>query len=555
MLIWTDRRPAPEWLRAQRTATITFADLRERFGSPARAVGIHRATLVSPAQPLLDRVAGLPIAAVVDVRLDTLADVRDLLGYALEPAWRAGCRLVVHADRTLAGLDPAKYVDDWFEHAWTLGRARHLAELMATADGPLADAGRPAPVGSLDPEQLAAVAAHDGVVQVIAPAGSGKTTVLVERVRELLRRGAAPDRILCMTFNRDAAAELRGRLAAAGVYSVDARTFHSTGRRILEEEGLLRGEPRSLSLGQWRRLSARAMKDVGQDGRWIEPPDAQALVASLKLGRLLTAAQCRRMAAPDPESQTLARLYELYEEQMLDDGCHDFDDQIFGSVRALRSGAPLRARWQARFDRVLVDEYQDIEPAQELLVQILAAPQDSVFAVGDEDQVLYGWRRASVGRMVALDQVYPGLRRVALETNYRCPVEVVDRSAQLIARNELRFPKVIRPAPGRVSGAPSPASTRRCRPQPYGRRASSARARGARSSSSLGRPGSCDSSPRHVSRPASESAPRRQCSRPGGRRRRSRPISGWRPTRAAPLRRMCSRSCATLRAACGPGRN
>jgi DNA helicase-2/ATP-dependent DNA helicase PcrA len=372
----------------------------------------------------------------------------------MEPAWRCECQLLVHSDRTLAELDTQAFVDEWFEHAWTLERARHLARTMLAAEAAPRDNGRPVPARPLDPEQLAAVAAHDGVVQVIAPAGSGKTTVLVERVRELLRRGTVPNRILCMTFNNAAAAELRSRLTSVDVHSVEARTFHSTGRWILKEEGMLRGEPRSLSLGEWRRLSALAMKQVG-DGTWIDPPEARALVSSLKLGRLLTATEWRRVAPADPESQTLTRLYELYELQLSEKRAHDFDDQIFLAVRALRSSAEMRARWQARFDRVLVDEYQDIEPAQELLVEILAAPQDSLFTVGDEDQVLYGWRRASAGRIVQLDQTYPGLERIALATNYRCPVEVVLRSAQLISRNDLRFPKTIHAAPARP---PAPAS-------------------------------------------------------------------------------------------------
>src|SRR3954451_24611023 len=111
----------------------------------------------------------------------------------------------------------------------------------------------------------------------------------------------------------------------------------------------------------------------------------------------------------------------------------------------------MRRRWQSRFNRVIVDEHKDMELAQEMLVQMLAAPQDSLFVVGDEDQVLYGWRRASALRIVGLDQVYPGLERVALATNYRCPPTVVERSAQLIGENRIRFPKEIKAAPGRIA--------------------------------------------------------------------------------------------------------
>ena len=128
-------------------------------------------------------------------------------------------------------------------------------------------------------------------------------------------------------------------------------------------------------------------------------------------------------------------------------------------------------KWQGEFSAVLVDEFQDIEPAQELLIQMLAAPEDLLFCVGDEDQCLYAWRRASVERVIELDQLYPGLERRALARNYRSPVKVVDSSRGLISRNGRRFPKQIEPReaePGRSSW-PSPrprgAGCPRCTPR------------------------------------------------------------------------------------------
>jgi len=353
----------------------------------------------------------------------------------------------VHADRTLGDLRAESVVEDPYGHAFTL--ALRLTEIMAAARGPLPPRAPPTPSRPLDPEQTAAVAAGDGVVQIIAPAGSGKTTVLVERVRELLARGAPAPAILCATFNRAAAAEMKERLARAGVTGVQARTFHSIGRMILKDERLLPGETRGLSLAQWRRLSALTSRSTGT---WIEPADAREAISDIKLAHLMTAQEWEghvRQSDGDAETRAAAALYTLYEQQMRSDGVHDFDDQIMLAVRALRCDGQLRRRWQQRFTRVLVDEYQDIEPAQELLVQILAAPEDSLFCVGDEDQTLYGWRRASVTRIVGLDQIYPGLQRVALATNYRCPPAVVAASAQLISHNTLRFPKTIVAAPGK----------------------------------------------------------------------------------------------------------
>src|SRR4051794_26499179 len=150
--------------------------------------------------------------------------------------------------------------------------------------------GPPHPSRALDVEQLRAVGAHDGVVQVIAPAGSGKTTVLVERVRELLRRGARPDRILCTTFNAAAATELRERLEHAGITSVEARTFHSIGLRIVTSERLTRGTTRRFTQGQWRRLCAQARRETGE---WVEAADAREAISDIKLGELRTAREWR----------------------------------------------------------------------------------------------------------------------------------------------------------------------------------------------------------------------------------------------------------------------
>ncbi len=447
MLTWITELPDRRWLRDQAFAVIEFNELRARHIEPSR-LGPVRNTLASPVQDLLDKYRQHSRVAVLNVELADLQDVTDLLGYVLEPAHRVGCRLIVHANRRVDEFDPAALVDERFGYAWTYERTQYLIQAMeALLEGPV-NAGEPRPSRVLDPEQEAAVGAHDGVVQVIAPAGSGKTTVLIERVRELLRRGNRPERILCLTFNASARAELQDRLSAAGVDSVEVRTFHSTGLWILRTEGLIRGQPKGLSLAQWRRLALSARNGT-DTGVWIEPSDARAAVSEFKLGRLSTAAEWRRQASPDPKSQTLATLYGLYEQQLETDRAHDFDDHILLSVRALGSDPDLRCRWQDRFDHVLVDEYQDIEPAQEVLVQALAAPQDSLFVVGDEDQVLYGWRRASALRIVGLDQVYPGLERVAMVTNYRCPPEVVERSAQLIAVNRVRFPKTFHSAPGR----------------------------------------------------------------------------------------------------------
>ncbi len=423
----------------------SYSSLHARYIRPARATDPQRRTLESPARHLLQWLAAQPGVAVTGVAVspESLADV---YGYLAEPAYRLGVPLMIVADRALEDLDELEAAEPQVGYAWSLQRLRYLcARDSAPRRWPAAST-----TVRLDDSQRAAVSAHDGVVQIIAPAGSGKTTVLIARAAELVARGVPAPRILCTTFNKDAQLELQARLLDAGLPDVRAHTFHSLGFRILGEcDGLRSGDIRSLSLGQWRRLCAVASK-ASSENEWIEPPLARAMVSETKLRLLMTPQEYRQHAPADATSQTIATIYGLYEEERANQNINDFDDLIFLSLRRLQRDAQLRGRWQRRYDHVLVDEYQDIDPAQETLVQILAAPQDGLFAVGDEDQTLYAWRSASVERIVGLDGLYPGLQRVALDHNYRCPPEVVQRSRQVIEHNRSRFPKPILPADARA---------------------------------------------------------------------------------------------------------
>ena len=439
-LTWTDSADGGELARSG-FEVVQFAAVRREFLTTTRRSARRRDGIENPSAPWLARVASAERLAVLGVRLADRDDLAALYGYLLEPALRARTRLLVQSDQRLSRLVAERFVEPGFEYAHTYRRAMDAARrLVRDADG-----GAPAPArpqGRLDAEQRRAVEAHDGVVQVIAPAGSGKTTVLVERARELLRRGHPAAGILCTTFNRDARDELTRRLRDAGVGSVRARTFHGIGWMLLREERLAR--PRGVagehSLGQWTRLCAIAGRE---HETWIEPADARAAISAIKLGRLATAREYRRRPGDAENGPAIARVYELYERGLVEQQVNDYDDLVFWAVRALREDDALRARWQARFRWILVDEYQDIEPAQELLVRILAAPEDGLFCVGDEDQTLYGWRRASVRRILDLDAAYPGLARVSLAHNYRCPPRVVAASRALIEHNRVRFPKPI----------------------------------------------------------------------------------------------------------------
>lgn len=457
VLHWTTAAPAAHVLGSRGYRVLPWNRLLSQVAKVRRPVAV-RSSLKNPAAGVLAPYARHDAVAVLGVPCATVADLRLLYGYVLEPAFRAGCRLLIAADRDLEELDPADFIDPEWRCPWTLERLLHLAARYAepatvTVPAPVTRRrrlidrllrrgdDRPRPVPRLDAEQNAVVAAGDGVVQVIAPAGSGKTTVLVERVGELCRRGTPPERILCSTFNRDACNEMHERLAKVGLAEVRVSSFHGLGLAILKQEGRLRERLGPVDEAVWIETAAEAAAAEPGCGNF-DAAAAREAVAAFKLAGMIRPDQAwRRAIDAGPRARVEARAYGLYERYLRRSGALDLDDLIFGSVTLLQQDASVRRKWQDRFERVLVDEYQDIEPAQALLIGLLAAPHDSLFCVGDEDQCIYSWRRASVQRVIDLDQVYPGLERHSLVRNYRCGRAITHASRRLIGHNRIRFRK------------------------------------------------------------------------------------------------------------------
>ncbi len=302
----------------------------------------------------------------------------------------------------------------------------------------------------LAPDQREAATAPPGPVLCVAPAGSGKTTTLVARIAWLVASGADPAEITAVTFNKRAAGEMASRVDAAleplglAPGSVRVKTFHALGREILADGGVS-VEP----------LLAReaVLRDMWPD---ITPGAVRHLddaFSRLKLDIGVTAAE----VGEDPEPGPVARAFLAYERALADAGGLDFDDLVARSLRLLEARPRLLARWRERCHDLLVDETQDVDRSQLRLALLIAAPANRIFLVGDDDQTIYGWRLADVRRVLALAESLPGLRRIDLTVNYRCPPAVVDRALRLVERNEERFVKTIRPGPiaaGRLILAP-----------------------------------------------------------------------------------------------------
>jgi DNA helicase-2/ATP-dependent DNA helicase PcrA len=240
-------------------------------------------------------------------------------------------------------------------------------------------------LASLDTEQRAAATLPDGPAQIIAPAGSGKTTTLIARLGVLLGRGVAADRIGVVTFNRDAATELTARIArrlapeVPGAAAIEVRTLHAMARQVLLDAGCpVRLTPDRLPLLRTARRRALAELPVVADGNDPppEPPDPAALDTIVSAWKV-------EGRPPPPAATSAVRAFTAFMEAS---GLIDFDDLVVGAVAALEADPQLRGRWQARFSHLCVDEFQDVDAAQLRLVRILAAPEDNLFVVGDDDQ-------------------------------------------------------------------------------------------------------------------------------------------------------------------------
>ena len=308
-------------------------------------------------------------------------------------------------------------------------------------------------LAKLAPDQRAAATAEDGPVLCVAPAGSGKTTTLVARVAWLVDRGVPASSIAVVAFNKRAAEELVARLdAALAPLGVDAgavrvRTFHALGREILREAGV--------------DVSALADRDVVLRALFPEMPAADRGRLDLAFSRLKLDLRVRvDDVAADEAAGPVARAWVAYERALRDDGALDFDDLVLRALHVLDVDEHALATWRQRCAQLLVDEAQDLDRSQLDLALRLAAPANRVFLVGDDDQTVYSWRLADVRRVLSLATALPGLRRVDLETNYRCPPPVVARAVRLVEHNRERFAKRIVAGPrnaGRLVLAPDAA--------------------------------------------------------------------------------------------------
>ena len=298
----------------------------------------------------------------------------------------------------------------------------------------------------LNDPQRTAVRYLDGPLLVLAGAGSGKTRVITAKIAHLIEQGADPAGIAAITFTNKAAREMRERSGAAQRRRETAPaapticTFHALGLKILRRE--------AAAMQLTPRFSILDPADV-------EPIVAELLAttdrARVRAAQWQISAWKNALVAP-PEAlarasteaeRAAARVYARYRAALSAYQAVDFDDLIALPVAALECDAGAAEHWQKRLQYLLIDEYQDTNPAQYRLLRLLTGARAAFTAVGDDDQAIYGWRGATVANLERLPRDYPSLKVIKLEQNYRSSIRILRSANALIGHNTKLFDKAL----------------------------------------------------------------------------------------------------------------
>ena len=308
-----------------------------------------------------------------------------------------------------------------------------------------------------------------GPLLVLAGPGSGKTFVITHRVQYLMdETGISPEKILVLTFTREAALSMKERYLNmnSDVKQIDVSqnvkqnsvsrnvkqtnvsrtvnfgTFHSIFYQILKQSTDLQ-EQRILSDAEKKRFLQPVLEKMLPELSYLERNNLwMELLPAISFFKNAGKVQSVMQRVPLQAKERFQEIYEAYERERRSAGKLDFDDMLTDCKSLLLSDASIRKYWQDRFDHILIDEFQDINPAQYEVMKLLVSPQKNIFAVGDDDQSIYGFRGADPSCMKRFEQEFHA-KKVVLNINYRSNEEIVSAASRLISHNKHRFEKII----------------------------------------------------------------------------------------------------------------
>ena len=298
----------------------------------------------------------------------------------------------------------------------------------------------------LDQSQTKAIRHYRGPAMILAGPGSGKTTVITRRVEYLIRqRKIDPSAILVITFSRAAAAEMRQRfekLMGGKRTAVTFGTFHAVYFHILKAaygytaENIAKEEQRTQFV---REFIHRLRLEYEDEGEFV-----QNLLGEISLIKNMSLDLEHYYSANCPE-EVFRRIFHAYQEYLYQNRLLDFDDMLVYTKELLEKRPDILSVWQKKFRYILIDEFQDINQIQYDIIRMLAAPENHLFIVGDDDQSIYRFRGAKPEIMLNFERDYPETEKILLDINYRSGSGIVKAAGNLISHNRTRFEKNIRP--------------------------------------------------------------------------------------------------------------
>ena len=301
----------------------------------------------------------------------------------------------------------------------------------------------------MNPRQLEAVLHTEGPLLILAGAGSGKTTVLINRIAYIIDQSLAkPWQILAITFTNKAAGELKERLTAMlGDTGGDvwAATFHSTCARILRRDGDRIGYSSHFTVydtDDSKRLVKDCQKALNIDDKMISHKSILSEISHAK-DSMLSPADYQAAAGSDFRLAKIGAVYELYQKRLREADAMDFDDLLGNTVELFRQCPDVLEYYQNRFRYIMVDEYQDTNQVQYEFVRLLAEKSKNLCVVGDDDQSIYKFRGATIENIMSFEKSYPNAKVIRLEQNYRSTKNILNAANAVISNNEERKGKTL----------------------------------------------------------------------------------------------------------------
>lgn len=307
-------------------------------------------------------------------------------------------------------------------------------------------------ISELNDRQKEAVLHIDGPIMIVAGAGSGKTKVLTTRIAHLLANGVDAFNILALTFTNKAAKEMKERveriLGDNNARNLYIGTFHSVFARILRGEAQRLGYPRDFTIydtDDAKSVVKTVIHELNLDDKHYKPNVVYNRISSAKNALVGPAEYATDYSIQQEDMRSnrpaIAQIFDAYAKRCFKNGAMDFDDLLIKMYELLKNFPESLHKFQHKFKYILIDEYQDTNPAQYEIIKLLGAAHENVCVVGDDAQSIYSFRGATIENILQFQKDYDDVKVVKLEQNYRSTQSIINAANEIIKNNKGQIPK------------------------------------------------------------------------------------------------------------------